>query len=228
MTADGRLGVFGGRFDPIHLGHLATAAAAQRRFSLDQVLLLPSRVSPHRTVPAGAPDADRLAMVQLAANGHTGFAPCDLELRADEPSYTSVTLDRLQTRGHRRTRLFFILGADAFAEIATWHNCPAVLGQAHFVVVARPRHPLQKLVADLPDLQPRMRMATGDNRPLDLDQESTPAIWLLDAATPAVSSTLVRRNLASSTPITGLVPAAVAAYITRHRLYQANSGSDLA
>ena len=220
MTVDGRLGVLGGRFDPIHLGHLATADAAQRHFALDQVLLLPSRVSPHRTVPAGAPDDDRLAMVRLAANGHAGLAPCDLELRADGPSYTSVTLDRLRTRGYRRTRLFFIVGADAFADIATWHNYPAVLGQAHFVVVARPQHPLSKLLEVLPDLRARMRMATGGHRPLDSDLESAPAVWLLDAPTPAISSTLVRRTLASGTPIAGLVPAAVAAYISNHRLYR--------
>ena len=133
-TTEGRTGILGGQFDPIHLGHIETAEVARRVLALDRVLLLPSRGSPHRAAPTRATDTDRLALVTLAAEHDAHLTPCDLELASDAPSYTSVTLGRLRDKGHRRTQLFFIVGADAFADIATWHHYPAVLDDAHFVV----------------------------------------------------------------------------------------------
>ena len=97
-TTEGRTGILGGRFDPIHLGHLGTAAVARRALALDRVLLLPSRVSPHRGAPAHATDRDRLALVTLAASSDAHLSPCDLELESDAPSYTSVTSSACVTR----------------------------------------------------------------------------------------------------------------------------------
>ena len=218
-TPEGRTGILGGRFDPIHLGHLGTAEVARRVLALDRVLLLPSRVSPHRGAPARATDVDRLALVTLAASGDGHLFPCDLELESDAPSYTSVTLERLRDQGHRRTQLFFIVGADAFAEIATWHDYPAVLEGAHFVVVSRPGHPAADLVETLPDLRARMRpLARGSER-LSVDANTAPTVFLIDAVTPDVSSTDIRARVACGEPLTGLVPPNVAAYIKHHRLY---------
>ena len=164
-AATRRIGILGGRFDPIHRGHLATAAAAQRRLQLDRVLMLPSRLSPHRKRPAGASGDDRLAMVALAAHDHPSFEPCDLELTGEAPSYTATTLHRLHERGHPRTSLFFIVGADAFADIADWHDYPRLLDAAHFVVVSRPGHPVAALPDALPALRPRLRPVTNDAGP---------------------------------------------------------------
>ena len=224
MSAEGRIGILGGRFDPIHLGHLGTAEVAQRVLALDRVLLLPSRDSPHRAVPARATDTDRLAMVTLAAGSTTHLSHCDLELESPAPSYTSVTLERLRDHGYRRTQLFFIVGADAFSEIATWHDYPAVLDSAHFVVVSRPRHPVADLVGTLPDLRTRMRPITRGTERLNVDADTAPSVFLLDAVTPDVSSTDVRARVARGEPLAGLVPVAVAAYITYHRLYEPQHG----
>ena len=218
-TTRGRTGILGGRFDPIHLGHLGTAAVARRVLALDRVLLLPSRVSPHRGAPAHATDRDRLALVTLAASSDAHLSPCELELASDAPSYTSVTLKRLRDQGHRRTQLFFIVGADAFAEIATWHHYPAVLDNAHFVVVSRPGYPAAGLVETLPDLRARMRPLTGGAARLSVDADTAPVVFLIDAVTPDVSSTDIRARVARGDALAGLVPANVAAYIKHHRLY---------
>ena len=215
-----RIGVLGGRFDPVHHGHLATAAAARRHLRLDRVLMLPSRLSPHRKRPAGAGGADRLAMVALAARDEPALEPCDLELTADGPSYTATTLRRLHDRGHPRTSLFFIVGADAFADVAAWHDYPRLLDAAHFVVVSRPGHPAGSLPDALPALRPRLRAVTDDAGRRADETPRSPAVFLLDADTPDISSTDIRTRLAEGRPLGDRVPRSVAEYIDRRRLYR--------
>jgi nicotinate-nucleotide adenylyltransferase len=212
-----RTGVLGGRFDPIHHGHLETATVARLALGLQQVLLVPSGLSPHRASDARALAADRLAMVTLAAQGLPHLASSDLEIGIDAPSYTALTLARLHDRGYDRTQLFFIVGADAFAEIATWYDYPSVLEAAHFVVVSRAGYGVEGLADQLPALRDRMRAIARGSVPPDSDTE--PRIWLLDTVTPSVSSTQVRALLARQQSVTGLVPPAVAAYIAHHSLY---------
>ena len=220
MTTKGRTGILGGRFDPIHLGHLGTAEVARRVLALDRVLLLPSRDSPHNAALTRATDTDRLAMVTLAAGSDAQLSYSDLELTSPAPSYTSLTLKRLRDHGYRRTQLFFIVGTDAFAEIATWHDYPAVLDGAHFVVVSRPRHPVADLVETLPDLRPRMQPIIRDTERLNVDANAAPSVLLIDTVTPDVSSTDIRARVARGQPLSGLVPTTVAAYIAHHRLYE--------
>ena len=224
MNTQRRTGILGGRFDPIHLGHLETAAVARRALGLDRLLLLPSRVSPHRDTRPRATDSDRLALVTLAASSQAYLSPCDLELASDAPSYTAVTLERLRTQGYQRTQLFFIVGADAFAEITTWHDYPAVLDRAHFVVISRPGYPVARLQGALPDLRRRMRPLSDGSEQLRVDATAAPAVFLIDAVTPDISSTDIRARMARGEPLTGLVPPNVAGYITHHRLYVPQCG----
>ena len=95
-----RTGILGGRFDPIHVGHLDAAKVARQRLTLETVLVVPSRTAPHRATPAQASNADRLAMVTLATDQHAYLEPCDVELTAEGPSYTAITLSRLHELGH--------------------------------------------------------------------------------------------------------------------------------
>ena len=215
MKLEGRIGVFGGTFDPIHNGHLDAAEAARLACGLDTVLLVPARVPPHRSASPQASDYDRFAMAALAADRRDGLVPCDIELHSAGPSFTALTLDRLTKVGVVPTRLFFITGADAFAEIATWHDYPAVLDRGHFVVVSRPGHPAEALRNHLSELQPRMCI------PATLKNTSDPpvSIWLVDAMTREVSSSAIRSRLTEGVSIDGLVPSAVAHYITKHTLY---------
>jgi len=134
-----RLGILGGTFDPVHYGHLDAAVAAQQALGLDEVRLMPSREPPHKTPFDRAAADHRLAMVALAVDGYEALRASDFELRAPGPSYTSVTLRRLaDEQGHDPSRLFFVLGSDAFADIGQWHDYPTLLDRGHFVVVSRP------------------------------------------------------------------------------------------
>ena len=162
-----RVGLLGGTFDPIHAGHLDVAEAARRALELDEVRLIPARVPPHRSAGALASADDRLAMVRLAIEGCAHLVASDLELRAPGPSYTSATLRELGRQGWRPTQLFFITGADAFAEIATWRDYPAVLDLAHFAVVSRPGLPVASLPDRLPALAARMVEARRRRRRAD-------------------------------------------------------------
>lgn len=211
-----RLGILGGTLDPIHCGHLAAAAAARDAFDLSRVLVLPSRIPPHRPLQPVASPFHRFAMASLAVAGIPRFEASDDELRLEGPSYTADTLERQHAEGMTPSNVFFITGADAFAEIATWKRYPEVLDLANFVVVTRPGHPIESLAERLPALAGRMRRAEHARQPA-----ATPSIYLLRAPTPDVSSTLVRERLRNGQAITGLVPPLVEAHIHQHRLYPA-------
>jgi nicotinate-nucleotide adenylyltransferase len=211
-----RVGVLGGTLDPIHSGHIAAATAARDALDLSCVDVVPSRVPPHRPVQPQASSYHRFAMAALAVAGKSRLTVSDDELRLDGPSYTAETLERLHARGIAASQIFFITGADAFAEIATWKRYPEVLDLANFVVVSRPGHRIDALPARLPALADRMRPAAAAT-----SDGAKPLIYLLQAATPDVSSTVVRERLRRGEPITGLVPPLVETHIVQHRLYTA-------
>ena len=202
------LGVLGGTFDPIHNGHIAAGLRAQAALGLERVMLVPSRIPPHRS--AGASPADRLAMAGLAAAELRGWSASDIELKREGPSYTFDTLTALGAAS--TSQKFFIIGADAFAEIATWSRYPAVLDLANFAVVARPGITLDSLQKRLPDLADRMTTP-------EAHQPGDPRIILIQAETPDVSSTEIRQRVRVGESISTLVPESVASYISTHRLY---------
>jgi nicotinate-nucleotide adenylyltransferase len=226
MTSVTRIGILGGTFDPVHTGHVDTALAAHRALALDGVLVMPSGTPPHRASPPAASRFHRFAMCALAVTGLPGLMVSDLEIDHTGPCYTFDTLARLHRTGLAAAQIFFITGADAFAEIATWSRYPQVLEMAHFVVVSRPGHPAAALPARLPTLAARMTQpgvhasTTGDGSAHAGNvAHSLLNVLLVDTPTPDVSSTEVRRRLASGASITGLVPPAVETYIGQHGLY---------
>jgi nicotinate-nucleotide adenylyltransferase len=216
MNAGARIGFLGGTFDPVHLGHIAAARAARAALALERVELVPARVPPHRHQKPCASAFHRFAMAALAVNGVDGLAVSDVELASDGPSYTAETLARLHGAGYSPSQIFFITGADAFADIETWRRYPDVLDLAHFVVIARPGHPLGDLPARLPAVAERMRPA--DTAPA----AARTAVFLVDAATPDVSSTEIRRRIGGRQPLRGLLEASVEAHIVQHGLYGAS------
>lgn len=214
MTSGARIGILGGTFDPVHVGHVETALAAHRAMGLDRVLLMPSGIPPHRQLQPSASRFHRFAMTALAINGVNVLAVSDLEIDVAGPSYTADTLMRLHATGVDASQIFFITGADAFAEIDTWSRYPQVLDMAHFVVVSRPGHPAPALVTTLPSLAARMTDEPAARRP-----SSKPTIFLVNTPTPDVSSTGIRRRLEAGESISALVPEAVEIYIQQHGLY---------
>ena len=208
-----RIGILGGTFDPIHCGHLDVGHAAQSALGLTRMFVIPASLPAHREQPS-ASSYHRFAMVAMTVSGRPGWRASDLEFRAAPPSYTSETLRRFHERGFAPTELFFVVGADAFAEIASWKGYPDLLDYAHFTVVSRPGCPVRELSARLPTLARRMAQA-----PLDPDLHPSPAIILIDAPTADVSSTAIRRLCAEGESITGLVDISVQQHIEQHGLY---------
>ena len=222
MTPGLRVGLLGGTLDPIHVGHTETARAAQLALQLDRVHVLPSNVPPHRSDKPLASGYHRFAMTALAVNDVEGMLASDLELTSPGRSYTSDTLTRFQqAHGLTATQIFFITGADAFAEIATWHRYPEVLDLANFIVVSRPGFPVESLRERLRTLSSRM-VTVPANRESRCDSLG---IFLVDAHTPDVSSTDIRKRLAEGRPIHGLVAGGVERHIAQHGLYSASIGS---
>ena len=218
MTSTGRIGLLGGTFDPFHHGHLAAALAADAALDLDAVHLIPAHIPPHRTSQPSASAEHRFAMVALGIAETPGLLVDDRELHADGPSYTSRTLASYAAQGWQPSQLFFITGADAFAEIATWHEYPAILTRAHFVVVSRPGCDVASLRDALPSLSARMRVAEATAPPGPADT-AEPVIWLVHAKTPSVSATAIRQAAADNRAIGGLTPPLVEQHIVRHGLY---------
>jgi nicotinate-nucleotide adenylyltransferase len=217
MSAARRVGLLGGTFDPIHVGHLAAAEAARGALLLDEVLLLTSRVPPHRPQPHASVH-HRFAMVALAIQQHETLRASDFELLHPGPSFTASTLARLHGAGFDATQLFFITGIDAFAEIATWREYPRVLDGSHFVVVDRAGRGAETIRVQVPALAPRLVEAAAiDPRNSRWSHETR--IFLVKGGTPDVSSTEIRRRCRDGQSITGLVAPAVERHIARHALY---------
>jgi nicotinate-nucleotide adenylyltransferase len=179
-----RLGIFGGTFDPPHIGHRAAAAAAAAAMRLDRVLFMPAGCPPQKQAHACA--EHRYRMTVLATEGQAGFEVSRLELDRPGPSYTVDTLRALQG-----PELFFICGADAIADLPSWHAWQELPRLAHFVGVSRPG-------ASWPEV---------------------PHATYVAMAEVDVSSTAIRERVAAGLPIDGLVAPAVATYIHDHRLY---------
>ena len=205
MTTPRRLGVLGGTFDPIHNGHLRAGEAAQEALKLDEIRVIPSHDPPHRPVNPKASVFHRFALAALAIQGRERWRLSDAELTRPGPSYTAHTLRELHAEGWDPAQIFFIIGSDAFAEIATWYEFPAVLGYANFAVLGRPGSVAPQAVLG--------RMDTA--RP-----SGTTGFFTIDVEMPLISSTDIRARLSAKHSIDDLVPPAVARYIGNHRLYE--------
>ena len=191
-----RLGLFGGTFDPPHVGHLALAEWARERLELDGVLFVPVGQPPHKRAARLSSAHHRLAMTRLATRRNPAFEVSTLEIEAEAPSYTVQTLRSLHAT-HPRDWWFLLIGSDSLDEFHTWNEPEAILDLATLAVATRPG---SAAAANRP--RTRRRVAWLGNPVLD------------------VSSTLVRARVRAGRSVRYLVPDAVATYIVRHRLYR--------
>lgn len=189
-----RLGLYGGTFDPIHNGHLAVARAALAAIELDRMLLIPNRLPPHKQALTGASYEQRLAMVQLAVAGDARLEASDVENKEGK-SYTIQTLHRLRN-AYGDARFFFLIGADAFAEVLTWYRVEEVFAMTEFIVASRP----------------------------GFDYVTPPGaiVHRLDALAFEESSTEIRARLAAGQPVHSL-PDGVLGYIEQQGLYRSQA-----
>ncbi|MFZ5774700.1 MAG: nicotinate (nicotinamide) nucleotide adenylyltransferase [Thermodesulfobacteriota bacterium] len=213
----GRIGVLGGTFDPVHHGHLAVARAVRRAMALDWLLLVPAFLPPHKLSHNLAPFAHRLAMLELAAAGEQGMAVSPIEGKRLGPSFSIDTLASLHGQLGSRGELFFVIGMDAFAEIASWKQYLGLLDHAHLVVVARPDQCGQScgqvVAASFPGYYAVAGVACWRHK------TRPHAIHAVAMEPVAVSSSAIRESIRQGKAIAAMVPPAVAAFIGEHRLY---------
>ncbi len=216
-----RIGLLGGTFDPIHVGHLAIARAAVEALSLDRLIIMPTGRSWQKATAGQASAADRLAMVRIAVAADRGPAPdgggCvwevdDLEIRRDGPSYTVDTLAQLRQRLGPDAALVLILGSDQLRNLASWHRWEALLSFAHIAATQRERVPL----SNLPPAVDALVAAHGAET---LPDAPCGAIVLFPMPAVPVSATGLRRSLAAGEQVAALLPPGVEDYIRRHRLF---------
>jgi nicotinate-nucleotide adenylyltransferase len=213
------LGLFGGTFDPIHLGHLRAAAEVRRRARLDRILFIPSSIPPHKAALGAAPAADRLRMVEIAVRRRAGFEASPIEVEARGKSYSILTLRRVR-RLRPEARVFFIVGVDAFLDIGTWREYRKVLAECFFIVIGRPGFDLDR-ARDV--LGGRLRPSVGTLEEAGgLAGPVPPRVRVILTPIRAldVSSTAVRDRARRGLSLEGLVPRPVAAYIRAHQLYR--------
>jgi nicotinate-nucleotide adenylyltransferase len=214
------IALYGGSFDPIHVGHLAVARAAQRRFHLDEIHFVVAGRPPHKLKQDATPFAHRFAMTALACSGHAHFLP-SLAEAGDDFSGRSVhySLDTVRRfrhcLAHPGDRLFFLLGVDSFFEIPTWRNYQALLAACDFIVSSRPGYRMEPLRRVIP---PELRKPSAPQSSRVIHLRKTD-VHLLDSVASHVSSSEVRRRRHLRRPIHGLVPVAVEEYILSQGLY---------
>lgn len=219
------VGVLGGTFDPVHLGHLHAAEQVRRAFILRRVLLVPCAVPPHKSRPGITASHHRLAMLRLAAAGRAGLEVSSLEIDRGGVSYTLDTLRALRD-GAPPLRPLAILGIDALRELRTWHRYEEILAEFDLVAVERPPEDAGPSgTADLPRAMSRIvHVPAGDGTAAALAREGEAGeggrIYRLAIPPVAVSSSRVRALAQAGESIAGLVPPQVARYIQDHGLYR--------
>ncbi|WP_017937517.1 nicotinate-nucleotide adenylyltransferase [Zestomonas thermotolerans] len=209
-----RIGIFGGTFDPVHIGHLRSALEVAELFRLDELRLIPSARPPHRGTPQVSAE-QRLAMVELAVAGVPPLMVDDRELKRDRPSYTIDTLESLRAELGSEVQLFLLVGWDAFCGLPSWHRWEELLRHCHILVLQRP-----DAGNEAPEALRDLLAARTVNDPLSIEG-SAGQIGFVWQTPLAVSATQIRRLRAEGRSVRYLVPDSVLAYIHAHGLYRA-------
>lgn len=215
-----RVALYGGTFDPVHLGHLSVAEKLLELFALDEVLFIPAFVAPHKRSREVTSAWHRYAMLAIATEHDERLRISTVELDAPEKPYTVETLARLQDEMGASARLFFIMGADSWTEIQTWREWRRLLEMSDHIVVTRPGYELDAAHVGQ-EFQSRIVDLRGRNSIESLNEDGK-KIFITDVVVEDVSSTEVRRLAGEGerAELARLVPAGVARYMEKYRLYR--------
>ncbi len=235
------IGLLGGTFDPVHRGHLALARGAQEHFQLGCIYFAPANIPPHKQQHPLASYFHRYAMLALATMNEKAFVPSLLESPEEAPiaaankqkrrtehaipgaNYTLDTVRRLKQTLKKSDRLFFLIGIDAFKDIATWHEAAALFRECEFIVASRPGYSLADVANALPEaLRPKSTVTKPfAKQPAKGDLVLAGAtVHLLEGLHQNVSSTAIRDAVVAKKPLTKFVDPAVAEYIKKMGLYR--------
>ncbi len=215
-----RVALYGGTFDPIHKGHVAVAEGLSKLFALDEVLFIPAHVAPHKRAGVVTPALHRYAMLALATQSEDAFRVSTVELDAPERPYTWETLSRMRETLGSEASVFFVMGADSWADITTWREWERVLSLSNHIVVTRPGYELgtghvtpavRERIVDL-------RGGAGEIK----DESEGRKIYVTDAVQLDISATEVREAVREGREEDWpkLVPPPVADYIRKYGLYR--------
>lgn len=191
-----KIGLFGGTFDPIHNGHLKIAGIVQRQLGLNKVIFIPAGILPHKA-QSQTTAKDRLALVKLVLQGKKKFTGSNYETKKKSPSYSIETVRYLKRKLGKEAEFFFIIGADAFNELHTWHQWQELLRLCKFVVINRPGYAIK-----LPS------------------ENQGNKIIILPITDIHISATDIRQQIKRNKNVGKLIPRSVYTYIKKHKLYQ--------
>jgi len=200
------IGLFGGSFNPVHMGHLILAEIARTEAKLDQMLFVPAKEPPHKIMRRLAPAEDRLRMTELAVEDNDYFQISEIELKREGPSYTLLTVRELRDRLETGDNLFLVVGADSVHEMPDWWHAKELVREIPIIALRRPGYPMGNLE--------KVRAEFGD--------EAVEQIQELAVETPLlqISSTDIRKRIRTGRTIRYLVPDKVRAFILENQLYK--------
>ena len=206
-------GIFGGTFDPIHIGHLRVAEEVREIFSLEKIYFVPGGIPPHKRSRKITAAEERLRMVKAAVKGNNFFRVSDIEIRRNGPSYT---IDTLKDFEKRFDKLYFLIGIDAFSQINTWRLYRELFYHTNFVVMTRPSGRKQGILEMLPD---DVKKDISKSTEALCTHRSGKRIYLHDITQIDISSTKIKELLKKHQSIRYLVPASVERIIIEKGLY---------
>ena len=215
-----RIGAYGGTFDPIHLGHIEIARSVVRNFELDKLLFIPAYKPPHKSLEAISDSRHRYQMCVLAFEDQPRITVSKMEIDLPERPYTIETMARLRAEYGEQAKLFFVMGADSFAEIATWRDYQRLLSSTNLIVASRAGSDFS--TTHLPDV---FREKIVDTRSLKdckalIKSDAECFIYLTNWVNRKASSTQIRRRVREGKSIEGLTVQSVIDYIEEHKLYR--------
>jgi len=197
-----KIGVLGGTFDPVHLGHIGMADEARKALDLAEVILVPAGQPVGKSARRVTPAEQRIEMLRLAIIGRPYLKISYMEIERPGPSYTVDTLDAIRKRYGGKAEIYFILGWDSLAQLPAWHDPGRIVQMCTLVAVPRPGYPR-------PDLKALRKKLPGVSK----------KVIFLDKPELDISATMIREKTAGREAIDGFVPGLVAAYINKNRLY---------
>jgi nicotinate-nucleotide adenylyltransferase len=223
-----RLGMMGGTFNPIHYGHLAAANEVREAFVLDTVIFVPAAVPPHKDQGEIIDPRHRFMMTVLATVSHPHFVVSSIEIDRPGASYTVDTITQLKHLYQESKTVYFIVGIDAFLEIASWRQPDVLLGSCHTIVTSRPgynlhelaRAPLRQVATMYPPLTFEPMPGKGPLDSSGFQVCDTPyQVYLQEISGLDISSTDIRQRVKTGRSIRYLLPDSVDAYIRKYQLY---------
>lgn len=196
----GKIGLFGGTFDPIHMGHIALAKRVLEQFGLDKIIFIPAGNPPHKSAKTITDKAHRYSMVKLATENEPSFLVSDFEILSSQPNYSYITISHFKQQ-YAGDEIFFIVGGDSFRDFPDWKNYKTLLSLCAFIVVPRP------------EIAPSQYFEkfSGDETP--------PRVFFIENFSFPVSSTNIRKSLQKGMDVSLQLPPFVAEYIKTNKLY---------